>query len=125
MYKERKIENIITFGWIRLQMSIIYPRPPEECPVYYETNDQTWFDEVRLANNFGVKKEYNVGDEVETISFYFPKSEAHQKNEVVIESGTIESIFKFESGNLSYDVALANGSTKITSFHRLRLNVSI
>ncbi len=105
-------------------MSIIYPRPPEDCPCYYEGGNK-WHDEVRLANNFGVKKEYWFGDKVDTISFYFPNSDVHQKNEVVIESGTIESMFKFDSGSMSYTVEFADGSSKITSFHHLRPNVSI
>ncbi len=105
-------------------MSVVYPRPPEECPCYYEGGNK-WHDEVRLANNFGVKKAYNIGDKVQTISFYFPNSDVHQKNEVVIESGTIETMFKFQSGIMSYTVVFANGSSKITSFSHLRPNVFI
>ena len=82
------------------------------------------YEYVRLANNFDVKKEYWPGDKVDTISFYFPNSDVHQKNEVVIESGTIESMFKFDSGSMSYDVEFADVSSKITSFHHLRPNVS-
>ena len=102
-------------------MSLIYPRSPEECPNYWENGANKWRDEVRSANNFGVKKEYNIGDKVDIISFYFPNSEVHTKNTVVIGSGQIESILRFNSGRLSYGVALSDGSSKITSSSHLRL----
>jgi hypothetical protein len=102
-------------------MSLIYPRSPEECLNYWESGANKWRDEVRSANNFGVKKEYNIGDKVDTISFYFPTSEVHTKNTVVVEGGLIESILRFKSGGLSYGVALSDGSKKITSSSHLRL----
>lgn len=50
-------------------MEIIYPRPPSECPDYLHLGGNEWRDEVRIANGFGMRPEYNLDDEVETISF--------------------------------------------------------
>lgn len=101
-------------------MSIVYPRPPKDCPPYFDVGDGKWQDEVRQANNFGIKHKYSIGDEVETISFYFPNSQAVRRNEVVIEKGKIDSIYKFESGRCSYTVVFPDGCGKITSYSHLR-----
>ena len=101
-------------------MSIIYPKSPEECPNYFDNGATKWRDEVRHANKFGIKKTYNIGDTVETMSFYFPNSEVHTQNEVIIEKGKIESIYEFKSGGFSYTVLYPNGCGKITSISHLR-----
>ena len=73
-------------------MAIIYPRSPDECPSYLNCGGNDWRDEVRVANNFGKQSEYNIDDEVETMSFYFADSQSHKQNQVIIEKGIVEKI---------------------------------
>ena len=100
-------------------MQVIYPRPPSECPDYLHLGGDEWRDEVRVANEFGKKFEYNVGDTVDTITFYFPDSQTHRKNHVIIEKSTIVNINIVGSTN-SYHVQLKNGCEKITTSDYLR-----
>ena len=99
-------------------MSVIYPKSPEECPSYLYSGGVEWRDEVRIANNFGKHSEYNIGDEVETISFYFADSQSHKQNQVVIEKGILEDIKIFET-HTSYHVKCPT-CTKITSLDNMR-----
>ncbi len=94
-------------------MSVIYPTPIEKCPSYFNCGGDEWRNEVRIANNFGKQSEYNIGDEVETISFYFANSESHKKNQVLIEKGILDDIKKFPT-HISYYVKCQN-CTKITT----------
>ena len=36
-------------------MAIVYPRPIESCPSYFECGGDKWRNDVRTANNFGNK----------------------------------------------------------------------
>ena len=78
-------------------MEVVYPRPQSECPNYFEVGGKKWQEEVRIANHFGDKTEYNIGDNVETITFYFPDSLTHRQNHVIIERGIIESTFVWKN----------------------------
>ena len=108
-------------------MTIIYPRPPEECPSYLQCGSNEWRNEVRIANNFGKQSKYNVGDNVETISFYFANSESHKQNQVIIEKGVLEYIKIYNTDtytDTSYHVK-CNNCTKITSLECIRPTIPL
>ena len=77
--------------------TIIYPRQPNHCPTYLRCGGDEWRNDVRIANHFGTQFDYNIGDEVETISFYFADSESYKQNQVLIERGILEDIKKFKT----------------------------
>lgn len=101
-------------------MSMIYPHSPKVFPNYFESGSDKWKDEVRRINKFGLKQDYNIGDEVEAISFYFLNSQSHRQNEVLIEKGKIDSKYIYKDGGLSYIVVFPRGNGKITSYTHLR-----
>ena len=100
-------------------MEVVYPRPQSECPNYFEVGGNKWQDEVRIANKFGDKSEYNIGDTVETIAFYFPDSLTHRQNQVIIEKGIVESTFVWKDC-ISYTIRFSNGCSKLTSIYYIR-----
>ena len=99
-------------------MSIIYPKTIEECPSYLKCGGDEWRNEVRIANNFGSHNEYNIGDIVETISFYYADSESQKQNQVRIDKGILEKICKFDT-HTSYHV-VCNNCCKITPIEYIR-----
>ena len=99
-------------------MSVIYPRPIESCPTYLNCGGIEQINEVCIANNFGKQSEYNIGDKVETISFYFADSQSHKQNHVRIEQGILEDIKIFET-HTSYYVKCRN-CTIITPIKYIR-----
>ena len=102
------------------KMDIIYPRLPEECPDYLHVGGYAWREEVRKANSFGNKLEYNVEDIVETIAFYFADSQSHKQNIVRIESGLVKSLNDY-NGYRSYTIIYSNGCGRVTTSNYLRL----
>ena len=102
-------------------MEIVYPRPKTKCPDYLHIGGDKWRYEVRIANEFGTKSEYNMNDTVSVISFYFPDSQSHRQNEVVIRDGTITNISNFGIEK-SYTVTFSDGCGIITTSHYLKRN---
>ena len=100
-------------------MQIVYPRPQSDCPNYFEIGGNKWRNEVRIANKFGAKSNYNIGDTVDTIAFYFPDSLIHKQNQVIIERGIIESTFIWKE-YISYTIRFSNGCSKLTSTSYIR-----
>ena len=102
-------------------MAIIYQRSPADCPSYLKCGSNEWRDEVRMLNNFGKKMEYNVGETVENISFYFADSRSSKQNQVVVEKGTIIDKKKFaDSHSFSYYINCTH-CIKITNANYMRL----
>ena len=81
--------------------SIIYPTPPSNCPTYLESGPSIWADCVRQANGFGKHDDYNIGQIVEYISFWFPDSTSYRQNHVSIEKAKILSI-KYDDTSIKY-----------------------
>jgi hypothetical protein len=101
-------------------MTIIYKRFPDACPSYLECAYNDWHDEVRQLNNFGKKTEYNVGETVENISFYFADSRSSKKNQVIVEKGIIIDKKKFaDSHSFSYYIDCQQ-CIKITNLDYMR-----
>ena len=80
--------------------NIIYPNPPSECPRYWDFNSKEWEDKLKLANEFGIKEEYNINDIVEYISFWFPTSQVHRRNHIIIQKAKILDITLYS--NIKY-----------------------
>jgi len=99
-------------------MAVIYPRSQDECPSYLDCGGIEWRDDVCNANNFGKQSEYNIGDVVENISFYFANSQSHKQNQVIIEKGILEDIKVFKT-HTSHHVKCTS-CTKITTPKHMR-----
>lgn len=80
--------------------NIIYPTPPNKCPRYLDNNFQEWEDKLKMANRFGIKEEYDINEIVEYISFWYPISEIHQRNHIIIKKAQILDITLYS--NIKY-----------------------
>ena len=93
---------------IKMQ-DIIYPSPPSECPRYLDSNPIEWENKLKIANGFGVKEEYDINDVVEYISFWYPSSQIHQRNHVIIQKVQILEINLY-SNNKYYGLKYLDNS---------------